>query len=93
MGILGQLLSEKTGFEQGQTVYQTPQFPTHQLERPQEVGGVFEVGANGHDLVDEILDADDAVATKILLNQVVGGDGGALAVDLEEIHQLHSVLF
>ena len=63
------------------------QFPTHQLERPQEVGGVAEVRADGHNLVDEVLDADDAVATKILLNQVVGGDGRPLAVDLEEIRQ------
>ena len=58
------------------------QFPTHQLERPQEVGGVAEVRADGHNLVDEVLDADDAVAPELLLDQVVGGDWSALAVNL-----------
>ena len=55
---------------------------THQLEGPQEVRCVAEVGADGHDLVDEVLDADDAVAPELLLDQVVGGDGSPLAVDL-----------
>ena len=31
------------------------------LERPQEVVGLFEVRSNGHDLVDQILHADDVV--------------------------------
>ena len=53
-----------------------------QLEGPQEVGCVAEVGADGHDLVDEVLDADDAVAPELLLDQVVGGDGSPLAVNL-----------
>ena len=56
---------------------------THQLEGPQEVGCVAEVGANGHDLVDEVLDANDAVAPELLLDQVVGGNGSPLAVDLK----------
>lgn len=55
-----------------------------QLKRPQEVGGVLEVGSHGEDLVDEILHADDAEASQIGLDQVVGGDGRALAVDLHE---------
>ena len=55
-----------------------------QLERPQEVGGVFEVGANGHDLVDEILDADDTELSELLLDDVVGSDGCPLAVQLNE---------
>ena len=32
--------------------------------------------------MDEVLDADDAVAPELLLDQVVGGDGSTLAVDL-----------
>ena len=55
-----------------------------QLEGPQKVGGVFEVGADGDDLVDEVLHADDAVLAERLLNEVVGGDGSALAIDLDE---------
>jgi len=55
-----------------------------QLEGPQKVGCVAEVGADGHDLVDEVLDADDAVTPELLLDQVVGGDGSPLAVNLDE---------
>ena len=55
-----------------------------QLERPQEVGGVLEVGPDGQDLVDQILDADDAVLAEGLLDEVVGGDGRPVAVDLDE---------
>ena len=32
-----------------------------QLEGPQEVRGVLEVGSHGHDLVHQVLHADDAV--------------------------------
>ena len=53
-----------------------------QLEGPQEVGGLLEVGADGVDLVDEVLDADDAVLAKVLLDDVVVGDGQTLLVDL-----------
>ena len=55
----------------------------YQLEGPQEVRGVAEVGADGHNLVNKVLDANDAVAPELLLDQVVGGDGSPLAVDLE----------
>merc|ERR1719337_112835 len=55
-----------------------------QLERPQEVGGVLEVGANRQDLMDQVLHADDAEFTQGALNEVVGGDWGAVAVDLDE---------
>jgi len=55
-----------------------------QLERPQEVGGILEVGANGQNLVDKVLHADDAELAQGALNQVVGGDGGAVAVDLDK---------
>ena len=55
-----------------------------QLERPQKVGRVLEVGSHGEDLVDEVLDADDAVSAQLGLDEVVGGDGRPLAVDLDE---------
>lgn len=55
-----------------------------QLERPQEVAGVFEVLADGHDLVDEVLDADDAVSAEFRLDEVVGSDRRPLAVELDE---------
>ena len=32
-----------------------------QLERPQEVGGIPEVGSDGKDFVDEVLDTDEVV--------------------------------
>jgi len=38
-----------------------------QLEGPQEVGGVLEVGSNGDDLVDQIFDANDAESAQVLL--------------------------
>lgn len=53
-----------------------------QLEGPQEVGGLLEVGADGVDLVDQILHADNAVLAEGLLNDGVVGQGNALLVDL-----------
>lgn len=53
-----------------------------QLERPQEIGGLLEVGAHGVNLVDQILHADNAVLAKRLLNDGVVGQGNALLVDL-----------
>lgn len=53
-----------------------------ELEGPQEVGGLLEVGANIDDLVDEILHADDAVLAEVLLDDGVVGKSDALAVDL-----------
>lgn len=53
-----------------------------ELEGPQEVGGLLEVGADGVDLVDKILNADNAVLAKVLLDDLVVGEGEALAVDL-----------
>ena len=53
-----------------------------QLEGPQEVGGQLEVRADGVDLVDEILNADNAVLAKGLLDDGVVGQGDALLVDL-----------
>lgn len=53
-----------------------------ELEGPEEVGGLLEVGANSVDLVDEILSADDAVLAEVLLNDGVVGKSSALLVDL-----------
>ena len=53
-----------------------------QLEGPQEVGGVLEVGSNSEDLVDQILNADDSHLAQLLLNDVVGGDWGSVPIDL-----------
>lgn len=53
-----------------------------ELEGPQEVGGLLEVGADGVDLVDEIFHADDAVLAEGLLDDGVVGQGDALPVDL-----------
>lgn len=53
-----------------------------ELEGPEEVGSLLEVGADGDDLVNEILDTDDAVLAKVLLDDAVVGEGNALAVDL-----------
>lgn len=53
-----------------------------ELEGPEEVGGLLEVGADGEDLVDEILNADDAVLAEGLLDDGVVGEGNALLVDL-----------
>jgi len=53
-----------------------------ELEGPQEVGSLLEVGADGDDFVDEVLHADDAVLAEVLLNDGVVGEGDALAVNL-----------
>ena len=56
-----------------------------ELEGPQEVGGVLEVGANSEDLMDQILNADDAHLAQLALNDLVGGDGSAVAINLDNI--------
>lgn len=53
-----------------------------ELEWPEEVGGLLEVGTNGEDLVDQILHADNAVLAEVLLNDGVVGKSNALLVDL-----------
>lgn len=53
-----------------------------ELEGPQEVGDLLEVGADRVDLVDEILNADDTVLAEVLLNDGVVGKSDALLVDL-----------
>ena len=53
-----------------------------QLEGPQEVGGVLEVGSNSEDLVDQILNTDDSHLAQLLLDDIVGGDWSSVTVDL-----------
>lgn len=52
------------------------------LEGPKEVGDGLEVGAAGGDLVDNVLDREDAELAEVLLNDLVVVDGQALTVDL-----------
>lgn len=53
-----------------------------QLEWPEEVGGLLEVGADGKDLMDQVLHADDSVLAKVLLDNRVVCESNALLVDL-----------
>ncbi len=54
-----------------------------QLEGPEEVGGVLEIGPHREDLMDEVLHADDVELAQALLDDVVGGDRGPVTVHLE----------
>lgn len=53
-----------------------------ELEGPEEVGDGLEVGAAGGDLVNDVLDREDAVLAEALLDDLVVVDGETLAVDL-----------
>ena len=53
-----------------------------QLEGPQEVRGLLKVGADGVDLVDEILHTDHAVLSEVLLDDLVVCQRQALLVNL-----------
>ena len=53
-----------------------------QLEGPQEARGLLEVGADGVDLVDEILHTDHAVLSEVLLDDLVVSQRQALLVNL-----------
>ena len=53
-----------------------------ELEGPEEVGGLLEVGAGGDDLVDEILNTEDVVLAEVLFDDLVVGEGDALLGDL-----------
>ena len=54
-----------------------------QLEGPQEVGSILEVGSNSEDLMDQILNTDDSQLAQLVLNDVVGGDGSSVSIDLD----------
>jgi len=53
-----------------------------ELEWPQEVGSIFEIGSDGEDLVDQILNADNTILAKAVLNNSIVGKSNALFVDL-----------
>lgn len=53
-----------------------------ELEGPEEVVGLLEVGADGVDLVDQVLHADNAVLAELLLDDLVVGERNTLGVDL-----------
>ena len=53
-----------------------------ELEGPQEVVGLLEVGADGPQLVDEVLNAGDAELAELVVNHRVVLERNALAVDL-----------
>ena len=53
-----------------------------QLEGPQEVGSILEVWSNSENLVDQILNTDDSQLAQLVLNDVVGGDGSSVSIDL-----------
>jgi len=53
-----------------------------ELEWPEEVGGLLEVGTDGEDFVDQILHADNTVLAKVLLDERVVSKSNALLVDL-----------
>jgi len=55
-----------------------------QLEGPQELVDLLELVINGVDLVDDILNADNAMLAHLGLDDAVVSDGDALLVDLDE---------
>ena len=61
------------------------------LEGPQELGHLAEVLTARHQLVNNVLSADDAVAAELLLDDGVVGDGDALLLNVGKatlVHQL-----
>lgn len=62
-----------------------------QLEGPQEVVGLLEVGTDGVDFVDEVFDGVNVLLAEGLADDLVAGEGDSLLVDLAEAaleHQL-----
>lgn len=53
-----------------------------QLERPQKVARLLEIGPHGHNLMHQILHADDAEVAKVLLDDLVIGEWDPLLIDL-----------
>ena len=53
-----------------------------QLEGPEEVAGLLEVGSDSEDLVNQVFHADNAVLAQLLLNESVLSKRDALLVDL-----------
>jgi hypothetical protein len=55
-----------------------------ELEGPDEVVGLLEVGSAGVDLVDQILNTDDSVLSEVLLDDCVVWKRNSLSVDVGE---------
>jgi hypothetical protein len=53
-----------------------------QLEWPEEVACLLEVGADGEDFVDQVFHADNAELAQVVLDQLVVGERDPLLVDL-----------
>jgi hypothetical protein len=53
-----------------------------ELEWPEEVGSLLEVGADGEDLVDQILNADDTVFAETCLDDSVISESNTLLLNL-----------
>lgn len=53
-----------------------------ELERPQEVACLLKIGSHGHNLMDEIFHAHDAILAKVLFDDGVVGKRNALLIDL-----------
>jgi len=62
-----------------------------ELEGPQEVVSLLEMGSDSVDFVDQVFGADDAVLTEGLFNNFVGGDGDSLLVDLTETSLVNQI--
>ena len=52
-----------------------------QLKRPEKITRLLEVCADGENLMDQVLHADDAELAEVLLDDLVIGEGDALLVD------------
>ena len=55
-----------------------------EFESPQEVIGALEVGSNGEDLVDQVLDGLETNVADVLLNNGIVVQSNALAIDLKD---------
>ena len=54
-----------------------------EFESPQEVIGALEVGSNGEDLMDQVLDGLETNVADVLLNNGIVVQSNALAIDLK----------
>ena len=53
-----------------------------QLEGPEEVTGILEVGSDSENLMNKVLNANNVELAQLRLDEVVGGDRGATTVNL-----------
>lgn len=62
-----------------------------QLEGPEEIAGLLEIGPDGENLVDQVFHTHDAVTPEMGLDQLVVGQRDALAVNLAVTALVHKV--